>query len=298
MKFNNQSSLALLVAFFAFSTIGNAQIKQTHAEQLSLDGISLSAKIYLQGALMGVPDGETLMRDDLRTKGYLPVQEPYSAHLAFAHLAPGGGEVVTDPSVFEVEGENAIVDWLFIELRNPSDLNQVLHTRSALLQRDGDIVDVNGVSPVFFEGAAQGEYYLRVRHRNHLHTITTGAVSFGSSTVSIDFTDPDFELLCENNFLEFNGLQAVWAGDVNNDGRSIWQGPGTDVFSIFVSVLTAAGNGSGSANFVRQGYSEGDINMDGVTTYAGPGNDKMLMGIYVHWALLNSTTSPNSGGCF
>ena len=31
----------------------------------------------------------------------------------------GGGETV-DTSLFEVEGENAIVDWVFLELRDPN----------------------------------------------------------------------------------------------------------------------------------------------------------------------------------
>ena len=52
-------------------------------------------------------------------------------------------------SVTAVTGSDAIVDWVFVELRNASG-NTVVDSRAALLQRDGDVVDVDGVSPLRF----------------------------------------------------------------------------------------------------------------------------------------------------
>ena len=51
----------------------------------------------------------------------------------------------------------------------------VLQTRSALVQRDGDIVDIDGVSPVTFNNVASTNYTIAVRHRNHLGLSTNPA---------------------------------------------------------------------------------------------------------------------------
>ena len=253
-------------ALLSFSFLAQAQ-----------NGVNVSAKVFLQGALIGVPDGDELMRDDLREKQLLPTEEPYSAY----HVLSGGGETVDGPAVFQTTGNDAIVDWVLLELRDPSEIDLVLHTRSALLQRDGDVVDVDGQSPVFFEGAETGEYYLALRHRNHLLVMTKEPVPLGAGGYSFDFSAPGAELYCDNSVVSFGGHEAIWAGDVNADGRSIWQGPGTDVFQIYLSVLSDPANENGAANFTSQLYLNADINMDGKTNYAGPNNDRAMLGFYV-----------------
>ena len=76
------------------------------------------------------------------------------------------------PAVFadQASTDNNIVDWVFLELRNStvSPGNTVLQTRSALVTRAGNIVDIDGVSPVTFNNTANGNYTVAVRHRNHL----------------------------------------------------------------------------------------------------------------------------------
>ncbi|MEM6772067.1 MAG: hemagglutinin protein, partial [Bacteroidota bacterium] len=106
-----------------------------------------------------------LMRDDLRTLGLIPTASPYSDAPA---SIPSG--------VLSVSGSDAIVDWVLIELYSADDSSIVLHRRAALLQRDGDVVDVDGVRPVAFPDAEAGDYYVAVRHRNHLVVMTQNAV--------------------------------------------------------------------------------------------------------------------------
>lgn len=270
MNTKSKISLSFLIAFSLFSILSQAQ-----------NGVSLSVKVYLQGALIGVPEGEVLMRDDLRTKGFLPAAEPFTDLTAFVHAAPGGGETITDPEVFETDGEEAIVDWVMIELRDPDDYENILHTRAALLRRDAEIVDVDGVSSVFFEGVPEGNYLVAVRHRNHLGVMTEESFNLSSVTTSLDMTAPGFAFFCNYQIAEQNGLQALWAGDINHDGRVILQGPGTDVFQLFLKVLSDPLNEFGSSNFVSYGYDTSDINMDGKTNYAGPGNERLIMWQYI-----------------
>src|ERR1700748_1357905 len=66
-----------------------------------------------------------------------------------------------DPTVLndQAVAANNIVDWVFIELRNTTTPgNAVQQTRSALLQRDGDIVDIDGVSPIYFKDIDPNNY--------------------------------------------------------------------------------------------------------------------------------------------
>ena len=130
--------------------------------------VLLPAKVFLQG-----PFQNGLMDDQLRANGSLPLTDPY-APPNFIHVGTGGESVA--PTVFAVTGTEAIVDWVFLELRDKSDNTTVVAARSALVQRDGDIVDVDGVSPVLFTNIVPGDYFVVVRHRNHLAIMTGGTV--------------------------------------------------------------------------------------------------------------------------
>jgi hypothetical protein len=134
-------------------------------------GSLLSLKVLLSGNYDAT---SMLMTDSLRALGLIPTTEPYSAapyNLTYTHVNGGGGEA-TMPSVFTTTGNDAIVDWVFVQLRSASNSSMVVATRSALLQRDGDIVEVDGVSPVVFANSFTGNYYISVEHRNHLGIMT------------------------------------------------------------------------------------------------------------------------------
>jgi hypothetical protein len=235
-------------------------------------GIALDIKMILHGAMMGTTD--TLMRDDLRTKGVLPLHEPYGDMPEFSHRGTGGGEVV-DTSLLMIDGPNAIVDWVLIELRDPIEPGNIIATRSALLQRDGDVVDTSGLSPIRFPEMPSGSYYVSVRHRNHLGVMTYGTYILSPEAITIDFR--------KSSTLTYGGLEAqlknenrmyLWGGDINSDHKVIYQGPQNDILNMFLTVLTDPGNVNYYANYVRYGYDNSDINMDGKTIYQGPGNDR------------------------
>ncbi len=237
-------------------------------------GINIAIKVRLQGALM-TAGSDTLMQDHLREKAYLPASEPYEDMQYFSHTGGGGGEVVSDSAtVFGVTGPDAIIDWVFIELRSSTNLDSVVYTRSALLQADGDVVDVDGNSVLSFPSANAGSFYVVVRHRNHLGIMTAEALDLSPIVQEVDFTDPDF---LTNGVYAQNTVQgkpAMWAGDLNSDGRSIYQGPGNDVNKLFTTVVSDPGNTSFIANYISTGYLTADIDLDGRAIYQGPGNDR------------------------
>lgn len=241
-------------------------------------GVRLHIKALLQGPLVKMATNESLMRDDLRAKGYLPNTEPYSNTPKFIHVGnDGGGETVTNTDVFNTVGDNAIVDWVFIELRSQADPAVVLATRSALLQRDGDVVDVDGVSPVYFPSAPKGSYHVAVKHRNHLGAMSAQALALDYAPATVDFTDPGFSVYGDHATVEIDGRMALKGGDANHDDRVIFQGPANDIFSIFSQALSDAGNTSYIANYVVSGYQDTDVNLDGWVSIAGVENDKSLL---------------------
>jgi hypothetical protein len=251
-------------------------------------GINLAIRMYLQGGLIGAtPD--TLMRDDLRKRGLIPLEEPYTDYDGdphdnvtveyFTHTGlDGGGETITDSAgVLGVTGPDAIVDWVFVELRSSTALDSVIATRSALLQRDGDVVDVDGTSYLHFQNANAGAFYVSVRHRNHLGVMTAEALDLSPTVSFIDYTDPAF--LTEGAYaqIELGTKMALWAGDLNGNGRTIYQGPGNDIGTLFRNVIKDPGNTSFLANYISTGYLGGDINLDGKAIYQGPNNDRSMM---------------------
>ncbi|MFK7935354.1 MAG: PA14 domain-containing protein, partial [Saprospiraceae bacterium] len=234
-------------------------------------GVSLSLRAHLYGPLSDSPDG--LMRDDLRQKGYLPLEEPYSDMQTFEHQGDGGGEVTTQ-DVFDITGNDAIVDWVFVELRSPLDSTQVIGTRSALLQRDGDVVDVDGVSPLTFWTMVAGSYYVSIRHRNHLGICTSVPQVMTKTTSMVDFIEPTTKIFGEHSRIKVEDKWALWAGDLSKDGKVIFQGPQNDIFNMLVKVLSDEQNDQQYYNYIIKGYHGEDFDLDGDVIYQGPDNDR------------------------
>ena len=135
---------------------------------LATDAPKLSLTVFLQGPYS---TADLDMNDDLRVQDLLGSDEPYAA-LGYNHVSSGGGESVVN-DILNIATQNAIVDWVFVELRDATDNTIVVAARSALLQKDGDVVDLDGVSPLSFPGITKGNsYFIAVRHRNHLGVMT------------------------------------------------------------------------------------------------------------------------------
>ena len=121
--------------------------------------------------------GGGLMRDDLRKKELIPLDEPYSNHEYLNHVGEGGNETV-DPTLLEIIGNDAVVDWVLIELRSAVRADSIVATKSVILQRDGDITDTEGNSHIIFNDMPSDNYYVAIRHRNHLGIITAILISY------------------------------------------------------------------------------------------------------------------------
>jgi len=173
--------------------------------------LAVTLKAFLQGPYSG-----PLMDDSLRSQSLIPLVEPYTALANFTQVGRGGGETVS-PAVFVPTGNDAIVDWVFLELRDKNTPSTVLETRSALVQRDGDIVDIDGISELRFIGIGDDDYYLAVRHRNHLGTMSANTFSLSRTQTDIDFTS--IATFGTNAQADLGGgVMGLWTGDSDNTG--------------------------------------------------------------------------------
>ena len=162
-----------------------------------------------------------LMSDNLKDLINFPLSDPYSTmpySTGFIHVN-SGATATTNPGVLSVSGNNSIVDWVFLELRTGiSGSTSVAYTRAALLQRDGDIVDMDGSSPVTFSNAPSGNYYVAVRHRSHLGFRTLGQISLNSNGNLLDFTNNSVPLNGSSPLRQVGGIFTMNGGDANFDG--------------------------------------------------------------------------------
>ncbi|GAB3756815.1 hypothetical protein [Spirosoma pomorum] len=238
--------------------------------------VTLLPKVYLQGALFGVNSPEVLMRDDLRRLNYLPTTSPYPA-LGLTGLTSTSA---VSPTVFARTGQDAIVDWVFVELRSASNNQQVVDSRPALVQRDGDIVAEDGLSPLRFNLVSSGSFYVAVKHRNHLGVMTSTAIPTSTTGTVVDFRTPltPTYVLAANNLSNQSQVVvdqgvALWAGNSLVDKNVIFQGTNNDVNAISQQVINAPSNSFVTPFFKLRGYYLGDINMNGETILQGTGND-------------------------
>ncbi len=249
--------------------------------------VTVAPKVYLQGAALN-PNGSepTIMRDDLRVDGLIPTVSPFADNLTF------------NASVLNVTGANAIVDWVQVELRDQNTNTTIIASQSALLQRDGDVVGVDGVSPLVFNYPS-ADYYVSVRHKSHLGIMSANAILMTAATKTVDFTDgttATFGTDAQTTFGMPSGILGMWAGDANGDGRLNYSGALSDVPTIRSQVFNDPDNsvfgGPPTATYPSEGYFGTDTDMDGVTVYSGATSDVL----YVRNNIFNNPSNSVFGG--
>jgi len=247
-----------------------------YTQDLICEGVSLQLKSFLQGALLrNNQDG--LMRDDLRKKGLIPLKEPYSKMANFTHVNGGGNEKV-DSSLLTITGQNGIVDWVFIELRAANNIDSVIATSSGMIQCDGDVISAKGDSILNFLNTPVGNYYVSIRHRNHLGMVTMNPITFSTTLIPfVDFAFAFTPIQGSSPKVKADGQEAMWSGDLNGDGKIIYQGPNNDVFQMFLHVVLDEDNQSYLTNYITRGYTKNDFNLDGTVIFQGPNNDRALL---------------------
>ncbi|MBX3011512.1 MAG: hypothetical protein KF832_08380 [Caldilineaceae bacterium] len=203
----------------------------------------------------------SLMRTNLRSLPDFPLVSPY-----------GDGATITDRNVLTA---NQIVDWVLVELRSSVISSTVVVTQAGLLQADGDLVGIDGVSTFTIAGVTPGNYYLALHHRNHLPVMTRMPISVNNSTALTDFTLSTTPVYGSHARMAdaTTGVAMLWPGNAKPDDLITASGPGNDRSAVLQAVFAAPGNSSYAVSYIVPGYRVTDLNLDGVTLATGPNND-------------------------
>ncbi|MBK7085200.1 MAG: hypothetical protein IPH53_11235 [Flavobacteriales bacterium] len=248
------------------SSCANYQYGETEDYVVTIAPVARAAvKVFLQGPY-DEPSG--LMSDALRTLPSFPLTEPFtSMGYSGATYVPGA---TIPTSVLSITGNNAITDWVLVEMRPAATPSTIAASRAVLLQRDGDVVDLDGVSTVGFAGLAPGSYSVAVRPRNHLPVMLSSStpIVYGDAIASVDLTLPGTQVHDNDAHKNVSGVMVLIAGDITFDGTVKYAGGNNDRDPI----LTRIGGTVPTATV--SGYWREDVNMNGQVKYAGSSNDR------------------------
>ncbi len=170
-------------------------------------GARLNAKVFLEGAYNG-----SGMNAGMTDK--IPLSQPFSG-LPWNYA---GTESVTSVPA-------GVVDWALIEFRDAPDAASatgatVVYQLAVFIDQNGNLVSLDGSSPIYFNQSFTNNFYLVVIQRNHLDIMSGNALILSGSSYDYDFTTGAGQAYGDSNgYKEIaTGVYGMISGDSNGDG--------------------------------------------------------------------------------
>jgi len=135
-----------------------------------------------------------------------------------------------------------IADHITVELHDGANYPTIIYSAPEIN------LNINGSASVPIPSTFSGSYYITIRHRNSIETVSTDPVSFSGSEINYSFTD---QLKAAGGKLiqEPDGIWSISSGDVDQNGK---------IEAADMILLDADASGFAS------GYLSTDINGDGI----------------------------------
>ena len=224
----------------------------------------VAARVNLGGAY---DNGTALMKRQLFTNMQVfPYLQPYMEP-SFRSVGSVPQQVIPI-GAYTNTSATGMVDWIWLEFLSTSEPSTILASRAALVLRNGQVVDVDGISPVDLRcGGSTG--FLRIRHRNHLSVTCSVPISLDGTPAVIDLTLPSTPTFGTDAQACGSGVCMMWPGETNGNGVVSYTGPENDRDPV----LSAVG-GSVPTQVLQNVYAVEDVNLDGKVKYAGAENDR------------------------
>lgn len=165
----------------------------------------LFAKAFLEGAYIG----SGVMSNILLTENLLPKTQPYNRPPW--NYNGNEGVAVLPPNT---------TDWVLAELRSSATPANIVAAKAGFLKTDGTLQDVDGNAGFTFPGVNTAQnYFVVLRHRNHLAVISSTTTPLNNSLAPYNFTLSATQVQGTNQMnLMPGGFYALSAGDFNADG--------------------------------------------------------------------------------
>ncbi len=188
-------------------TTGSSPCQDILNQTIVLEDCSglLQVKVFLEGPYDATSG---MMVNGINVNGLLPLSQPYNT----APWDYAGTETLSSIST-------DMIDWVLVEVRNGVDNNIVEFQSAAILLADGSIVDVQGNAGIKLNNLPiTDDYYIVVRHRNHLDVLSNTSITFAPTT-SYDFTTNITQAYGPSQLKEMSdGVSVLHTGDINGDG--------------------------------------------------------------------------------
>jgi hypothetical protein len=232
--------------------------------------VSLSTKVFLQGAYNGSGRHKDVTPTWASTLNANALNQPFSG----APFNYAGTESVTNGFFTSTAATTDITDWVLLELHDATTPSTIVARQAAFVREDGKVVGLDGTSDPTFIGVAANNYYIVIRHRNHLpiRSASTVLVS-GGTPVLYDFTTgqaqayQDPAILTNSAMKDLGlGVFGMFAGNANGNNNIRFTGLNNDAGVILTAL---SGNQGGTAT----GYNMADLNLDGTVRFTGLNND-------------------------
>lgn len=260
-RFSPTSLTCTTLQTFAGTSNGSVPYDGLTPETVAATSVSIAPKLFLEGPFVSATGK---MNTNLRTLADFPLTEPFTG-LGFTQVG-GGGETIS-ASVLATTGDNAVVDWVLVELRDASNSSTIVRTKAALLQSDGDVVSTDNSSTLSMP-VSPGNYFVTARHRNHFGVMTSSAVALSASPTTLDFTTGALATYGTNAQKTVSTYRVSWAGNTVRNTEIKYTGSNNDRDPILVRV------GSTTPNNTVSGYYIEDVNLNGTVQYTGSANDR------------------------
>jgi len=171
--------------------------------------IAFDLKVFLEGPFNG-----TIMSSYLNDTGILPLAQPYNT----APWNYTGSESVTSiPNA-------GIVDWVLIEFRETESgaasatPSTMILQQAAFLTSTGNIVDLDGESPITFPGIINNNLYVIIWHRNHLGIMSSDPMTEIGGVCTWDFTIHNSNTYLDGQKELALGKYGMISGDCDGNG--------------------------------------------------------------------------------
>ena len=219
---------------FAYDILGNLRT----TNDIGAVGAVAGTSSYPQTGLRVILEGGYIngkMKTDLNSSKLLPLNQPYN-------VSPWNiyGDIILNNTL------KTYVDWILVQVRD--DLTNTIYSKVAILTDDGTVLNPNG-SSFSFSGLSSGEYYLVIKHRNHLGIMSAQKIQITQNKrVDYNFTDSQSKAYGENAMANLgDGKYAMYAGDGDANG-----------------VVNVLDFNTIANNILFRFYSLGDVDMNGL----------------------------------
>ena len=238
----------------SITTPGPLSVGDINSPMAVILALTVNLKEFLEGPFTG-----TEMTTLLNAGGMLPLSQPYNT----APWNYSGSE-----SVVSIPNSN-VTEWVVVELRDaPSAAQASVDTRiarqAAFILKNGQIVGMDGLSPLQFSVSVTNQLFAIIWFRNHLAVMSaSGLINFGG-TYSYDFTtgaDQAYGGTSGHKQIS-SGIWGMISGDGDGNGNI----NGSDESVIW------------TLNAGKRGYFIGDYNLNGQVQNQDK-NDKMIPNI-------------------